>query len=59
MKEQDMRAVEGMVRCGIDLDGLQSVFRAFPKAEVEKIYYEVHESCKADGVDLDRKINCS
>ena len=59
MKEQDMRAVEGMVRCGIDLEGLWNVFRTFPKAEVEKIYHEVHESCKADGVDLDTKINCS
>ena len=59
MKDQDMRAVEGMVRCGIDLEGLCSVFHSFPKAEVEKIYHEVHESCKADGVDLDRKINCS
>ena len=49
MKEQDMRAVEGMVRCGIDLEGLCSVFHSFPKAEVEKIYHEVHESCKADG----------
>lgn len=49
---------QGMVRCGIDLEGLCSVFHSFPKAEVEKIYHEVHESCKADGVDLDRKINC-
>ncbi len=59
MKEQDMRAVEGMVRCGIDLEGLGSVFSGFPREEVEKIYHAVHESCKADGVDLDRKINCS
>lgn len=54
-----MRAVEGMVRCGIDLEGLWSVFGAFPKEDVEKIYHAVHESCKADGVDLDRKLNCS
>ena len=54
-----MRAVEGMVRCGIDLEGLWSVFHSFPKAEVEKIYHEVHESCTADGVDLDRKISYS
>ena len=39
MKEQDMRAVEGMVRCGIDLEGLCSVFHSFPKAEVEEIYH--------------------
>ena len=37
VKEQDMRAVEGMVRCGIDLEGLCSVFHSFPKAEVEKL----------------------
>lgn len=54
-----MRAVEGMVRCGIDLEGLWSVFGAFLKEDVEKIYHAVHESCKADGVDLDRKLNCS
>lgn len=29
MKEQDMRAVEGMVRCGIDLEGLWSVLDPF------------------------------
>ena len=34
MKEQDRRAVEGMARCGISLEGL---LEAFPKFDVEDI----------------------
>ena len=39
MKERDIRAVESMVRCGIDLEGLCAVFTTFPKEEVIEIYY--------------------
>lgn len=39
MKERDIRAVESMVRCGIDLEGLCAVFTTFPKEEVMEIYY--------------------
>ena len=49
MKEQDMRAVEGMVRCGIDLEGLCSVFHSFPKAEVEEIYMKYMKAAKQMG----------
>ena len=35
MREQDRRAVEGMARCGIDLEGLISAFSQFPKEEIE------------------------
>ena len=37
MKEQDMRAVEGMIRCGIDLEGLCSVFHSFFEGRSGKV----------------------
>ena len=43
MREQDRRAVEGMARCGIDLEGLVSAFAQFPKEEIESVYYEIHK----------------
>lgn len=43
MNEQDRRAVEGMARCGIELDGLISAFPKFTASEITTIYYEVHE----------------
>lgn len=49
MKEQDMRAVEGMVRCGIDLEGLCSVFHSFPKAEVERYTMKYMKAAKQMG----------
>ena len=46
MKEQDKRAVEGMTRCGISLEGLIDAFPSFSEDEI-------HNS------DLNMKINCS
>ena len=43
MREQDRRAVEGMARCGIDLEGLISAFSQFPKEEIEEVYHEIHK----------------
>ena len=43
MKEQDRRAVEGMARCGIDLEGLISAFSQFPKEEIIAIYNDIHK----------------
>lgn len=43
MKEQDKRAVDGMARCGINLEGLISAFSQFPKEEIENVYYEIHK----------------
>lgn len=43
MREQDRRAVEGMARCGIELEGLISAFSQFPKEEIEEVYYEIHK----------------
>lgn len=58
MKEQDRRAVEGMARCGIDLEGLISAFSQFPKEEIEEVYYEIHkDELKSDNIIIGR--NCS
>ena len=58
MKEQDRRAVEGMARCGIDLEGLISAFSQFPKEEIERVYYEIHkDELKSDATIISR--NCS
>ena len=58
MKEQDRRAVEGMARCGISLEGL---LEAFPKFEVEDIiavYDEINKTkTKPEAISI--KLNCS
>ena len=41
MKEQDKRAIESMCRCGLDLEGVISVFPTFPKEDVMAIYNAV------------------
>lgn len=56
MNDQDMRAVEGMARCGIDFDGLRAAFPKFPIEEIEKIYMRVRkESCLGGNVEQDIK----
>ena len=58
MREQDRRAVEGMARCGIDLEGLISAFAQFPRGEIENVYYEIHkDGLKSDTTIISR--NCS
>lgn len=58
MKEQDKRAVEGMARCGISLEGLIDAFPSFPKEEVTAIYEEIHKSeISMNNVII--KMNCS
>ena len=59
MKERDMRAVESMVRCGIDLEGLCAVFTTFPKEEVIEIYYRLHAESDREEVAQGIKMNCS
>lgn len=55
MREQDRRAVEGMARCGIDLEGLISAFSQFPKEEIEEVYYEIHkDELKSDNITIGR-----
>ena len=41
MNEQDRRAVEGMVRCGINLEGILKMFPMFQPEEVEGIFWDV------------------
>ncbi|MBR6316061.1 MAG: hypothetical protein IKR58_03560 [Lachnospiraceae bacterium] len=59
MQEQDRRAVEGMARCGMDLDVLVSCFPSFPKDEVTDVYYSIQNKLRGfdDGMQL--KVNCS
>ena len=59
MKEQDKRAIESMCRCGLDLEGVISVFPTFPKEDVMAIYNAVKRlNAGADGV-LNISMNCS
>ena len=59
MKERAIRAVESMVRCGIDLEGLCAVFTTFPKEEVMEIYYRLHAESDREEVAQEIKMNCS
>ena len=38
MNDQDKRAVEGLARSGIDLDGFCDAFPKFPREDIVKIY---------------------
>lgn len=58
MKEQDKRAVEGMARCGISLDGLIEAFPSFPIDKVTEIYNEIHKD-EVRSSDISMKVNCS
>lgn len=44
MKEQDKRAVEGMARCGISLEGLIKAFPNFPVDEVTEVYSKINKN---------------
>lgn len=58
MKEQDRRAVEGMARCGIDLEGLISAFSQFDKDEIIEIYNKIHrEGSRESNIIISK--NCS
>ena len=59
MKEQDRRAVEGMARCGIDLEGLIAMFPGFPADEVTEVYREINRSMSDDGEQTTISRNCS
>ena len=59
MKDQDRRAVEGMARCGISLEGLIVVFPKFPADEISEIYNEINKIYKADQESVKISINCS
>ena len=57
MTDQDKRAVEGLARCGISLEGLCDAFPKFPTDEVREIYREIHRDF-IPRVDM-VKVNCS
>ena len=59
MTDQDKRAVEGLARCGISLEGLCDAFARFPKDEVREIYRKIHRDFipRVDMVTM--KVNCS
>lgn len=47
MKEQDVRAVESLCRCGMDLEAIFKCFPKFPRAEIEKIYLKIRRLTSA------------
>ena len=55
MNDQDKRAVEGMARCGIELEGLCKAFPKFPIDEIEKIFIQVRKSTGIGSVEQDIK----
>lgn len=59
MKEQDKRAIESMCQCGLDLEGVISVFPTFPKEEVKAIYNSVKGLDTGTDGELNISMNCS
>lgn len=60
MNDQDRRAVEGMARCGIDLEGLFASFPKFPRAEIEEIFIATRKSIGSwSDPEPEIKTNCS
>lgn len=58
INDQDKRAVEGMARCGIELEALIAAFPKFPADEIADVYQEIHKNdTTAEGVNI--SINCS
>ena len=59
MNDQDRRAVEGMARCGIDLEGLIAMFPNFPADEITEVYKEINKIKTDDGEEITIRRNCS
>ena len=59
MNDQDRRAVEGMARSGIDLEGLVAMFPNFPADEIAEVYKEIKENISDDGEEITISRNCS
>lgn len=58
MNDQDKRAVEGMARCGISLEGLVGAFPKFSTEEITEIYNEINGN-KMVSESVEIKMNCS
>ena len=59
MKDQDRRAVEGMARCGISLEGLIEAFPKFPADEISEVYKEINKIKPDDEEEITISRNCS
>ncbi len=59
MNDQNKRAVEGLARCGISLEGLYEAFPRFPMDEIKEIYERLHGGDKPDMDMVTMKVNCS
>lgn len=59
MTNQDKRAVESMIRCGLDLDDVIASFPKLDPAEVKELYMIVRE-ITGEIVEVPvLKVNCS
>lgn len=59
MKDQDRRAVEGMARCGVSLEGLIEAFPKFPADEISEVYKEINRITSEDDIPITISRNCS
>lgn len=59
MNDQDKRAVEGMARCGISLEGLIEAFSKFPADEISEVYKEINKIKPDDEEEITISRNCS
>ena len=58
MNEQDKRAVEGLARSGIEIEGLIEAFSSFPADEICEIYQTLHKNDDVKSA-VTISINCS
>ena len=59
MNEQDWRAVETMVLSGLDLEALYSIFPAFDREALKRVFESVKGSSVAVTAGGEIKCNCS
>ena len=59
MNEQDWRAVETMVLSGLDLEALYSIFPAFDREALKRVFESVKVSSVAVTAGGEIKCNCS
>lgn len=58
MTERDIRVVEQMIDCGLDLESLYKSFPSFYKADIDRIYEEA-KKIKKSVAEATISINCS
>ncbi len=59
MTKQDMRAVESMIRCGLDFEGVCDSFPSIDRDEIEKVYVDF-KLMMGEVVEVPvLKVNCS